>query len=81
MEPGESHEIKLSPLSTSDFSGPGHRVRTVISGSDLRRFARGLHTIGDIWREARGVVTHKVIWLIQTYPSQIRLPILLRPAS
>jgi putative CocE/NonD family hydrolase len=81
MEPGEVYEIALSPLSTSNFFAPGHRIRIEVSSSNFPRFTRNLNTGGDIWNETEGVVAHNVVHHSREYPSMIRLPIMRRPAS
>jgi putative CocE/NonD family hydrolase len=81
MEPGEVYEIELSPLSTSNWFAPGHRIRVEVSSSNFPRFTRNLNTGGNIWDETEGVVAHNVIHHSQQHPSQIRLPIVRRPAS
>ena len=81
MEEGETYEIALSPLSTSNYFAPGHRIRIEVSSSNFPRFARNLNTGGDNWNETEGVVAHNVIHHSAEYPSSIRLPIVRRPAS
>jgi putative CocE/NonD family hydrolase len=81
MEPGQTYEIKLSPLSTSNWFAPGHRIRIEVSSSNFPRFARNLNTGGSIWDETEGVVAHNVLHHSAEHPSRIRLPIVRRPAS
>jgi putative CocE/NonD family hydrolase len=81
MEPGEVYEVKLGPMSTSNFFAPGHRIRIEVSSSNFPRFTRNLNTGGRIWDETEGVVAHNVVHHSPRYPSRIRLPIIRRPAS
>jgi predicted acyl esterase len=81
MEGGQVYEIELSPLSTSNWFAPGHRIRIEVSSSNFPRFARNLNTGGTIWDETRGVVAHNVVHHSAEHPSFIRLPIVRRPAS
>ncbi|HSG10114.1 MAG TPA: CocE/NonD family hydrolase [Longimicrobiales bacterium] len=81
MEAGATYEIKLSPLSTSNFFAPGHRIRIEVSSSNFPRFTRNMNTGGDGWNETEGVVAHNVIHHSRQHPSRIRLPIVRRPAS
>ena len=81
MEPGEVYEVKLGPMSTSNFFAPGHRIRIEVSSSNFPRFTRNLNTGGRIWDETEGVVAHNVVHHSPRYPSKIRLPIIRRPAS
>jgi putative CocE/NonD family hydrolase len=79
MEEGEVYEIKLSPLSTSNWFAPGHRVRIEVSSSNFPRFTRNLNTGGTIWDETEGVVARNVIHHSREYPSRIVLPIVRAP--
>lgn len=81
MEPGETYEIELSPLSTSNWFAPGHRIRIEVSSSNFPRFTRNLNTGGRNWDETEGVIARNVIHHSKDHPSQIRLPIVRRPAS
>jgi len=81
MEPGQVYELEMSPLSTSNWFAPGHRIRIEVSSSNFPRFTRNLNTGGRIWDETEGVVAHNVIHHSRQHPSQIRLPIIRRPAS
>jgi len=81
MEPGQTYEIELSPLSTSNWFAPGHRIRVEVSSSNFPRFMRNMNTGGNTWDETTGVVAHSVIHHSREHPSQIRVPIVRRPAS
>ena len=78
MEPGQVYKLELSPLSTSNFFGPGHRIRIEVSSSNFPRFVRNLNTGGNNFDESKGVVAHNSIHHSADYPSQIRLPIVPR---
>ncbi len=81
MEEGEVYEIKVSPMVTSNYFKPGHRIRIEVSSSNFPRFVRNLNTGGDNYNESEGVVAHNVIHHSERYPSKIVLPIVERPAS
>lgn len=81
MEPGETYEIKLSPLSTSNWFAPGHRIRIEVASANFPRFMRNMNTGGNTWDETRGVVAHNVIHHSRDFPSRIVLPVVRRPAS
>jgi hypothetical protein len=81
MEPGATYEIELSPLSTSNWFAPGHRIRIEVSSSNFPRFTRNLNTGGKGWDETEGVPARNLIHHSAEYPSHIRLPIVRRPAS
>ncbi len=74
MEPGRVYEVKLSPLSTSNWFGPGHRIRIEVSSSNFPRFDRNLNTGGDNWSESKGVVARNSVHHSRRYPSRIVLP-------
>lgn len=76
MKEGEVYELKLSPMSTSNYFDKGHRIRIEISSSNFPRFARNLNTGGNNYDESDGVVAENVIHHSKKYPSSITLPII-----
>jgi hypothetical protein len=78
MEPGEVYEVELGPLSTSNYFAPGHSVRIEVSSSNFPRFTRNLNTGGRNYDETEGVVAHNRVYHSAEYPSQIRIPVMLR---
>ena len=78
MEVGEVYEVRMSPLSTSNFFAPGHRIRIEVSSSNFPRFTRNLNTGGPVWSETEGVVAHNAIHHSREYPSVVRLPVVRR---
>ncbi len=75
MKAGEVYKIDLTPMSTSNYFAPGHRIRIEVSSSNFPRFERNLNTGGNNYDESQGVVAHNNIHHSAKYPSQIRLPI------
>lgn len=75
MEAGKIYKINLSPMSTSNYFGPGHRIRIEISSSNFPRFTRNLNTGGNNTDESTGVIAHNTVHHSDQHPSQIRLPI------
>jgi len=75
MEDGEVYEIKLSPLSTSNYFDKGHRIRVEVSSSNFPRFTRNLNTGGKNYDETEGVVANNTIHHSADHPSRIVLPI------
>lgn len=75
MQPGVVYQIPVSPLSTSNYFAPGHRIRIEVASSNFPRFDRNLNTGGRNYDETTGVVAHNVIHHSRRYPSQIRLPV------
>ncbi len=75
MEEGEVYKIELTPLSTSNYFAPGHRIRIEVSSSNFPRFTRNLNTGGNNYDEKEGVVAHNKIHHSAQYPSKIVLPV------
>lgn len=75
MEPGKIYEVPVSPMSTSNYFAPGHRIRIEVSSSNFPRFDRNLNTGGKNYDESKGVVARNSVHHSREYPSQIRLPI------
>jgi uncharacterized protein len=75
MEPGKVYEVKLTPMSTSNYFDKGHRIRIEVSSSNFPRFDRNLNTGGNNFDESVGVTANNVIHHSRIYPSVIRLPL------
>ncbi|WP_080240582.1 CocE/NonD family hydrolase [Spirosoma rigui] len=75
MENGKVYKLNLSPMATSNFFAPGHRIRIEVSSSNFPRFERNLNTGGKNYDESKGVVAHNQVFHTASYPSQIRLPL------
>lgn len=78
MEAGQVYEVEVSPMSTSNFFAPGHRLRIEVSSSNFPRFTRNLNTGGRNYDETEGVVARNVIHHSAEHPSQIRVPVVRR---
>jgi len=44
MKPGEVYELTVDLEATSNYFGPGHRIRAEVSSSNFPRFDRNLNT-------------------------------------
>lgn len=75
MEKGKVYEVKLTPMSTSNYFAPGHRIRIEVSSSNFPRFDRNLNTGGNNFDESKGVVATNNIHHSRKYPSVVKLPI------
>ncbi|MCB0689562.1 MAG: CocE/NonD family hydrolase, partial [Saprospiraceae bacterium] len=75
MEEGNVYEVNLTPMATSNYFAPGHRIRIEISSSNFPRFARNMNTGGNNYDESEGIVAHNMIHHSEKYPSKIVLPI------
>ncbi|HSR52539.1 MAG TPA: CocE/NonD family hydrolase [Acidobacteriota bacterium] len=76
MRPGEVYKVAVSPMSTSNYFAPGHRIRIEVSSSNFPRFDRNLNTGGNNYDEAQGRVARNKVRHSAQHPSQIRLPII-----
>ncbi len=74
MHPGRVYEIKIDLDSTSNWFGPGHRVRLEISSSNFPRFDRNLNTGVSGAISSRRVIARNTIHRGRRYPSRLVLP-------
>ena len=75
MEKGKVYKVNMSPLVTSNYFAPGHRIRIEISSSNFPRFERNLNTGGNNYDESKGVIVQNTIHHSKVYPSVVRIPI------
>jgi len=75
MEKGKVYQVNMSPMVTSNFFAPGHRIRIEISSSNFPRFDRNLNTGGANYNESKPVTVQNTIHHSKLYPSVIKLPI------
>ncbi|CAN5357006.1 CocE/NonD family hydrolase [soil metagenome] len=75
MEDGKVYELKLTPMSTSNYFEKGHRIRIEISSSNFPRFARNLNTGGNNYDETEGVVAQNKVHHSRNSASLIKIPI------
>jgi uncharacterized protein len=76
MEPGKVYKVELGPMNTSDYFGPGHRIRIEVSGSNFPRFDRNMNTGGNNYDETVGTEIHHSA----EYPSAVVLSVVKRQA-
>lgn len=75
MEDGNVYEVKLTPMSTSNYFDKGHRIRIEVSSSNFPRFDRNMNTGGNTYDETEGVVATNSIHHGGKNLSRIVLPI------
>jgi len=75
MKPGQVYEVKLGPLTTSNYFEAGHRIRIEVTSSNFPRFDRNLNTGGHNYDEAKGVTAHNVVHHSKRYPSSVTLTV------
>jgi len=75
MRPGEIYRVRLDLHVTSNYFGPGHRIRLEVSSSNFPRWDRNLNTGGNNYDESEFVVAENTVYHSAEYPSYIVLPI------
>jgi hypothetical protein len=81
MEPDGVYKVTLSPINTSNWFAPRHRLRIEVSSSNFPRFDRNMNTGGNNYDESVGVVAHNIVHHSRQYPSQVTLSVVKRPAT
>jgi len=74
MKPGEVYRAEVTGIVTSNYFGPGHRIRIEIAGSNSH-FERNLQTGGKNYDETKPVVATIQIHHSTDEPSHIDLPV------
>ena len=75
MEKGETYEVTLQPLVTSNYFAPGHRLRIEVSSSNFPRFDRNLNTGGNNYDEWSAVVARNAVHHSKEYPSRVTVTV------
>jgi hypothetical protein len=75
MVPGEVYEVRLDLHVTSNYFGPGHRIRLDVSSSNFPRWDRNMNTGGNNYDETEFVVARNTVHHSVERPSFIILPI------
>ncbi|MCE7057119.1 CocE/NonD family hydrolase [Algoriphagus sp. AGSA1] len=75
MEDGKVYEVKMTPMSTSNYFDKGHRIRIEVSSSNFPRFDRNMNTGGNTYDETEGVIATNSIHHGGKHLSRIVLPI------
>lgn len=79
MEKGKVYKVTMSPMTTSNFFEPGHRMRIEVSSSNFPRFDRNLNTGGKNYDEKDGVVAHNMVHHSRRYPSAMTVTVVRKP--
>ncbi|HSF52171.1 MAG TPA: CocE/NonD family hydrolase [Algoriphagus sp.] len=75
MEEGKVYEVKMTPMSTSNYFDKGHRIRIEVSSSNFPRFDRNMNTGGNNYDESEGKIATNSIHHGGKSLSRIVLPI------
>jgi putative CocE/NonD family hydrolase len=78
MEKDKVYKVTLTPMNTSNFFGPGDRIRIEVAGSNFPRFDRNLNTGGNNYDETTAVVAHTAIHHSAQYPSTLTISVVKR---
>jgi putative CocE/NonD family hydrolase len=76
MNPGEIYEVPVDLETTSNYFGPGHRIRLEVSSSNFPRFDRNLNTGGNNYDETKWVTAENQIHHSGSHASYILLPVI-----
>jgi uncharacterized protein len=76
MKSGEPNEIPIDLEATSNYFGPGHRIRLEISSSNFPRFDRNLNTGGNNFDETKWLSADNQIHHAGGKASYILLPVI-----
>jgi uncharacterized protein len=76
MEPGGVYRVRIDLKATSNYFGPGHRIRLEVSSSSFPRYDRNLNTGGNNYDETRWAVARNVVHHTAQYPSHLLLPVI-----
>jgi putative CocE/NonD family hydrolase len=76
MDPGGVYRLRIDLKATSNYFGPGHRIRLEVSSSSFPRYDRNLNTGGNNYDETRWRVARNTIHHTARYASHLVLPII-----
>jgi uncharacterized protein len=76
MKPGEVYEVPVDLEATSNYFGPGHRIRVEVSSSNFPRFDRNLNTGGNNYDETKWLTAENQIHHSTGRASYILLPVI-----
>jgi putative CocE/NonD family hydrolase len=76
MEDAKVYEVKMTPMSTSNYFEKGHQIRIEITSSNFPRFDRNLNTGGNNYDESEGIIATNSIHHGGIHPSRIVLPVI-----
>jgi len=76
MNPGEVYRLTVDMEATSNYFGPGHRIRVEISSSNFPHFDRNLNTGGNNYDETKWVAARNTIHHSKQRASFILLPVI-----
>ena len=81
MQSGKVYKVTLSPLTTSNYFAPGHRIRIEVSSSNFPRFDRNLNTGGKNYDETKGVIARNAVHHSKQYPSSVKITVVRKQST
>ena len=76
MKPDEIYRLRIDLKATSNYFGPGHRLRLEVSSSSFPRYDRNLNTGGNNYDETRWLTARNTVHHTNRHPSHLVLPII-----
>jgi len=76
MQPDGIYKVEINLDVTSNYFGPGHRIRLEVSSSNFPRFDRNLNTGGNNYDETNWVTAANTIYHSSGHASYLLLPII-----
>jgi uncharacterized protein len=76
MKPAEVYELRVDLQATSNYFGPGHRLRVEVSSSSFPRFDRNLNTGGNNYDEKEWKIANNTLHHSRENSSYVLLPII-----
>lgn len=81
MEPGGIYRLAIDLHATSNYFGPGHRIRLEVASSSFPRYDRNLNTGGNNFDETTWVVARNTVHHSRAHPSHLILPVISESAN
>jgi uncharacterized protein len=76
MKPGKVYSLHIPLGATSNYFGPGHRIRLEVSSSNFPQFDRNLNLGGNNVEQTHWVTATNTVHHSPQYPSRLVLPVL-----
>lgn len=78
--PGRIYRFEIDMSATAQTFKAGHCIRVQVTSSDFPRFEPNLNTAGRQAAWVHGQVAHNTVFHDALRPSQVRLPVMVKPA-
>jgi putative CocE/NonD family hydrolase len=78
MQSGQVYPLRISVGATSNYFGPGHRIRLEVSSSNFPQFDRNLNIGGNNAEGTHWVIATNTVHHSKEYPARLLLPVVTR---